>query len=203
MLCQANELWKCQPSWQQLSKKMTALQVTGLLGEPLDKELVEPFEVWYYHQAPQRTDGRITWRPKNGFVRFKNVPVNGQEAFLLLDWRQPLWRDVPRPAPEIIEPTIPIESIAPVEPIKEPAKTEVNLPAPPPQQPAPAPAPQPKPETSWQDMPAAAINWIKSIPKIWLIIGGLVIALIIYAILKPDPRYRTPKKKTERKRRDD
>jgi hypothetical protein len=176
---------------------MTPLQVTELLGEPLDKELVEPFEVWYYHEAPQWTDGRITWRPKNGFVRFKKVPVDGQEAFLLLDWKQPLWQKVPMPVPEIKTPTIPIETIAPVEPAKEEVvKTEVNLP-PPPQETPPAPAPQAKPQTSWQDLPAAVLKWIKSIPKIWLLIGGGFIIFLVYAILKPDPRYRAPKKKKE------
>jgi hypothetical protein len=193
MLCQAKDLWKYPAAWQQLNKKMTTLQVTGLLGQPLDKELVDPFEVWYYHEAPQRTDGRITWRPKNGFVRFKKIPIDGQEAFLLLDWKQPLWRDVPMPVPEVNEPTIPIKPIAPVEPVKEPVKTEVNLP-PPPQVQAPAPKPEPKPQTAWQDMPAAAIAWIKSIPKIWLLLGGGAIIFILYAILKPDPRYRVPKK---------
>jgi outer membrane protein assembly factor BamE (lipoprotein component of BamABCDE complex) len=200
MLCQAKDLWKSQKAWLQLNKKMTTLQVTGLLGEPLDKELIEPFEVWYYHESPQRTDGRITWRPKNGFVRFKNVPIDGQEAFLLLDWKQPLWRDVPRSVPEINEPAIPIQTIAPVEPVKEePVKTEVNLPPPPPQEPAPAPKPQPKPETTWQDLPATAIKWFKSIPLIWRCIGIGVIAFLIYAILKPDPAYRTPKRKDNSK----
>jgi hypothetical protein len=201
MYCQAKELWKNPQAWQQLNKKMTVLQVTELLGEPLDKEKVDPSEVWYYHQAPLRTDGRITWRPKNGFVRFKKVPIDGQEAFLLLDWKLPLWRDVPMPPPEVNELAISVVPIAPVESEKEPVKTEVNLP-PPPQQLAPAPAPQPKPQTSWQDMPTAALNWLKSIPRIWLLIGGGVIAFIIYVIFfKPDPAYRSPTKKKEDNRR--
>jgi hypothetical protein len=178
----------------QLDKKMTFSQVTGLLGEPLEKEMVEPFEVWYYHQTPQWTDGRITWRPKNGFVRFKKVPVNGHEAFLLLDWKVPLWREVAAMPAAANETTTLIAPIVSNEPEKEVVKTEVNLPPPPPQEPAPALKPELTPGISWQDMPAAAVKWFKSIPRIWLWIGGGVTAFIIFAIFKPDPRYRAPKK---------
>jgi hypothetical protein len=99
---------------------------------------------------------------------------------------------VPMPMPEPNMPTTPVQIIAPVEIEKEPVKTEVNLPPPPP--PAPEPKVEPKPETSWQDMPVAALNWIKSIPKIWLLIGGGILLFILYAIFKPDPSYRAPKK---------
>lgn len=195
IFCQAKDLWKNPQAWQQLDKKMTELQVTGLLGEPLDKETIDSFEVWYYHEAPQRTDGRITWRPKTGFVRFKKVPVDAREVSLLLDWKLPLWKDVPMPVAEVNLPAEPIMPIAQEEPEKEPVKTEVNLPQPP--QPAAPPQPEVKNETSWQDLPSAVVNWFKSIPRIWLWIGGGVAAFIIFAILKPDPRYRRPKKKKD------
>lgn len=199
IFCMAKDLWKFPAAWKQLDKKMTESQVAGLLGEPVEKETIEPLQVWYYQGAPTWENGRITLRPKTGFVRFKQVMIDGQQTYLLLDWKVPLWREVAAMPAEVNEPTaVPIEPIQPVEPVKEEVvKTEVNQPVIQPVAPAPAPAPEPKTDFSLEGMWSTVVKWFKSIPRIWLIIGGIVIAFIIFAILKPDPRYKIPKKKKE------
>jgi hypothetical protein len=188
--------WRSPMAWRQLAKKMTESQIAALLGQPLEKETVEPFEVWYYQDAPKRENGQIVWRPKTALVRFRQVPIDGQQVFLLLDWKPPLWREVAMKPMEVNEPmAAPVKPIQPAEPVEKPAaKVEVNEPVI--QVQTPPPPPEPKPDTSLQGRVDAAKNWLKTVPRIWLWIGGAVAAFIIYAILKPDPRYkpRPPKK---------
>jgi hypothetical protein len=97
---------------------------------------------------------------------------------------------------EVNEPmAAPVKPIQPAEPVEKPAaKVEVNEPVI--QVQTPPPPPEPKPDTSLQGRVDAAKNWLKTVPRIWLWIGGAVAAFIIYAILKPDPRYKPqpPKK---------
>lgn len=183
--------WKSPRAWRQLAKKMTESQIVALLGQPQEKETVEQFEVWYYQEATKRENGQIVWRPKTGLVRFKQVAIEGQEVYLLLDWKPPLWREVAMMPMEVNEPTAaPVKPIQPAEPEEKPAaKVEVNEPVIQAQTPPPPP-PEPKPDTSLQGRLDTAKKWFKTVPRKWLWIGGGVAAFIIYAILKPDPRYK-------------
>jgi outer membrane protein assembly factor BamE (lipoprotein component of BamABCDE complex) len=187
--------WRSPMAWRQLAKKMTESQIVALLGQPREKETTEQFDVWYYQDAPKRENGQIVWRPKTGLVRFRQVPIDGQQVFLLLDWKLPLWREVAAMPMEVNEPTAaPVEPIQPAEPVEKPAvKVEVNQPV----IQAPTPAqPEPEPDTSLQGRVGSAINWFKTVPRKWLWIGGGVLLFILYGIFKPDPRYkpRPPKK---------
>jgi outer membrane protein assembly factor BamE (lipoprotein component of BamABCDE complex) len=185
-------------AWRQLAKKMTESQIIALLGQPQEKEMVEQFQVWYYQDAPKRENGQIVWRPKTGLVRFKQVVIEGQEVYLLLDWKPPLWREVAVTPMEANEPTAaPTEPIQPAKPVEKPAaKVEVNEPVIQAQTPPPAQL-EPKPDTSLQGRVDTAKKWFKTVPRKWLWIGGGVAAFIIYAILKPDPRYKKRPKRPD------
>jgi hypothetical protein len=182
--------WRSPMAWRQLAKKMTEPQIAALLGQPQEKETVEPFEVWYYQDSPKRENGRIIWRPKTALVRFKQVPVDGQQVYLLLDWKPPLWREVAAKPMEANEQTAaPAEPIQPAKPAPAPAKVEVNVPVIQVQAPPPV-RPEPKPDTSWQGQLDTAKKWFKTVPRKWLWIGGGVLLFILYGIFKPDPRYK-------------
>jgi outer membrane protein assembly factor BamE (lipoprotein component of BamABCDE complex) len=181
-------------AWRQLTKKMTESQIVALLGQPQEKETVEQFEVWYYQEAPQRENRQIVWRPKTALVRFRQVPVEGQQVYLLLDWKPPIWREVAMKPVEVNEPkAASVESIQPAKPVEAPVKIEVNEPA---IQAPPPTKPEPKPDMSWEEKLYAATKWLKTVPRIWLWIAGGVLLFILYGIFKPDPRYkpRPPKK---------
>ncbi|MCK4958824.1 MAG: hypothetical protein KAT00_05480 [Planctomycetes bacterium] len=93
--------WASQQLWREkLCPRMTDSTVFNLLGEPVDKETTPSAMIWYYHECPKRVDGKVTYRPVRGIVRFRLVKVDagGQRLnnpyFAVVDWREPDWPKV-------------------------------------------------------------------------------------------------------------
>lgn len=89
--------------WQQLQRKMTESQVADLLGNPNKTETVGRNLVWYYQDTPRQRDGQIVWRPKTGFVHFKQIAIDGQDIFMLYGWKPPHPEDAPPTTPPTLE----------------------------------------------------------------------------------------------------
>jgi outer membrane protein assembly factor BamE (lipoprotein component of BamABCDE complex) len=85
------ERWAVRDFWTQLESKMTEQQVAQLLSEPVDRETVKDFHIWYYTELLQRQGDRIISRPQTGILRFRLCPDG---AYRLTDWKQPDWGTV-------------------------------------------------------------------------------------------------------------
>ncbi|MBN1126680.1 MAG: hypothetical protein JXA82_16875 [Sedimentisphaerales bacterium] len=89
--------WDNPERWHQLQKQMTKADVMRLLGRPLDMEIRNGSEIWYYQEIPQREGKLVINRPENGMVRFSSSPVSARSrrpvtsVLLVHSWIEPDW----------------------------------------------------------------------------------------------------------------
>ena len=60
--------WQVQDYWTKLEPRMTEQVVIELLGDPLEKEIHDSRQVWYYQQTPRREGDKIISRPRHGLL---------------------------------------------------------------------------------------------------------------------------------------
>ena len=108
--------WAEPANWSKLEMRMTAGQVTALLGNPLHRDSGAAGAIWYYQDGPRVDETKII-RPDYGVVRLRMV----NRVLVVVDWAEPDWEKVPKE--EIpIELEEPPEQEAAVEDITEPAE---------------------------------------------------------------------------------
>jgi hypothetical protein len=90
--------WTHPSSWNRLKKNMSSDEVKKLLGTPKDKEETSLRSVWYYQQTPVRQDGKVTSRPKLGYVNFSKLSISpitrqrlSEPGLFISTWSVPDW----------------------------------------------------------------------------------------------------------------
>ena len=99
----AQPKWTDAEAWRlKLQPNMTARQVQLLLGEPVDREVSQIAQIWYYEKAPVREGGKVVDRPTTGIVRFRLVKVDPttkrrlrQPVFVVGKFAEPDWSNIP------------------------------------------------------------------------------------------------------------
>lgn len=81
------EKWTVWNYWQMLTPKMTEQVVVEILGEPLEKEFIKNYQIWYYQQVPKKEGEKIISRPQSGCLRFRKV----DSAYFLYESKSPDW----------------------------------------------------------------------------------------------------------------
>lgn len=112
----AGAKWAEPANWSKLGIRMTAGQVTQVLGNPIHRDSGSAGAIWYYQDAP-RVDGAKIIRPDYGIVRLRTM----NRVLVVVDWAEPDWEKVPKEESPV-ESEEPPEQEAAVEDATEPAE---------------------------------------------------------------------------------